>query len=84
MSSATVTVDSTAYVLLTASDALVQNISANPIRVAFANTLPLPATTDYHTLTSGQGILKSAGLPSGNIYVRADREDEDSVVTYSV
>lgn len=84
MATVSTTVDSTAYVLLTAADALVQNESSYPLRVIFAPSLPAAGDTNFHTLVSNQAILKSGGLPTGNIYARADVVGEDCKISVSV
>lgn len=77
-------VDDTVYVLLTAADALVQNNAASSIRVIFAATLPLVGAANYHTIEPGQAILKSSGLPAGNIYARSDKEGRTCQVVVSI
>ncbi len=63
----------TEYTLITSEDALVQNKTDWPMYVHFGDTLPAVDTEDYHILTREFAILKSGGIPSGNIYVRASR-----------
>lgn len=84
MATVDTTVDDSIYVLLTAADSLVQNVSAYPVRIIFALALPSVADTNFHTLTSGEAILKSGGLPVGNIYARADIAGRDVKLAFSV
>ena len=84
MATVNTTVDSTVYVLLTPADVLVQNVSSYPLRVVFAVSLPAVGATNYHILKPTEAILKSGGLPTGNVYVRADVTGEDCKVSYSV
>ncbi len=84
MASVNVTVDSTTYVLLTPSDALVQNVSSYPLRIIFASTLPAVDDPNYHLILPSNALMKSGGLPTGNIYARADVAGEDCKVIYSV
>jgi hypothetical protein len=84
MATVNVTVDSSVYVLLTAADSLIQNVSAYPLRVIFSASLPAVGVLNYHTLVAGDAILKSGGLPAGNIYARADIVGRDCKVVYSI
>lgn len=59
----------TAYQLVSTTDCLFQNISSYPVRVIFSPTQPEVTATNYHPITSGQGLTKQGGLPADNIYV---------------
>lgn len=83
MTTAIQNVDDTTYTQLAVADALVQNTSAYPIRVIFNGSLPAVDAVAFHTLVSGDAILKSSGLPSGNIYARCDRVGKTSSVVVS-
>tara|TARA_R110000803_G_scaffold13482_1_gene37877 strand:- start:24701 stop:24955 length:255 start_codon:yes stop_codon:yes gene_type:complete len=84
MTTAVTAVDDTVYVLLTAADALVQNTSSYPIRVIFAGSLPSVNDANYHTIDPTQAVLKSAGLPAGNIYARSHLADRTCTVSVSI
>ena len=84
MASVPVTADSTAYVAVTSADALIQNVSAYPLRWISDTTLPSPSDINYHTLEAGQAFLKSGNLPLGTIYIRAEFAGKDVKVIYSV
>ena len=83
MTTAIELVDETAYVLLTASDALVQNNSAYNVRVIFHTSLPAVDATAFHIVPPGQAIIKTSGVPAGNIYARCDKA-ATAKVSYSV
>ena len=57
-----------------ANSVLVQNISSFKMRLVFANALPDPDTPDFHILSSEEAIIKSNGIPVGNIYLRMEKE----------
>ena len=84
MASSDIIVDSTAYQAVTAADSVIQNTSAYPVRWIASTTLPDVDATEYHTLQSGQALLKSGDLPSGTIYARAEFEGRDVKIVYSV
>ena len=69
-----VVVDSTAYVEISTTDALVQNTSPSELYVIFADSLPAATVTDAHVLPRNQAIQKANDFPAGNIYARAARK----------
>lgn len=71
MTTVNTSVDDTAYVLVSSVDSLVQNKSPWPARVYFGAALPAAGTENYHVLAQYDTLLKSAGVPAGNIYARA-------------
>lgn len=83
MPTSTTSVDSTAYTLLTATNALVQNTSSYPVRIVFDTVLPTAGHTNYHTLLPSQAIVKSDGVPGGNIYARCENDGVSSDVSVS-
>lgn len=74
--------DDTVYVLVSAVDGVLQNVSTSPVRVCFSATLPAVDTDNYHFIEKGEFLTKSGGVPADSIYVRAE-SGKSGVVSFS-
>lgn len=74
MATVSTDVDSTTYVqVIVGTDGIIQNSGNVDLLLIFAGSLPDVNDTNYHTLQakSNQALQVIGGVPSGNAYVRA-------------
>ncbi len=71
MSTASYTVDDTAYVLVSTTNNILQNKSSQYVRLVFGTVLPAVDDPNFFDIAPGQGFVTKDGLPSNNTYARA-------------
>jgi len=70
MATVTTACDDSVWVLVSAADGVLQNVSTPPLQVCFNATLPAVDHTHFHILEKNQIMTRISGLPAGNIYIR--------------
>ncbi len=71
------------YVLLSGSEAYIQNISSFPVRIHVGVSPPVSDTEDFFTLEAKDDFVARPDIVTGDVFARSDEPPRASTITIS-